>query len=213
MAIKLGIRPQHQPILTSQNAQDVLDQSDMIYQDVRRNAMQAYIKYKAFYDKNANTSKLKETEYVYVIQPKADHHLSKIPFTSFRGIGHYINEKVLLNNNSLVRKIGTNKTQVLHRKRMRQSTPRQPPADIRILPRECKSDPELSLKHDVLYARAWDCEHEKPIFDAEKKMQRHSMHTIFQYSLIYQLRKRGTHQQPHTSVPEKFSPKRKNYVM
>ena len=31
----------------------------MIYQDVRKNAMQAYIKYKAFYGKKANVSKLK----------------------------------------------------------------------------------------------------------------------------------------------------------
>ena len=25
----------------------------------------------------------------------------------------------------------------------------------------------MSLKHDDLYARAWECEYEKPIFDAE----------------------------------------------
>ena len=53
--------------------------------------------------------------------------------------------------------------------RMRQSTPRQPPADIRITPRQCKSDPEVSLKHDDLYASAWECEYEKLIFDAKNK--------------------------------------------
>ena len=46
--LKLGIRPQKQPIPTSQIAQDVLDQTEMIHQDVRKNAMQAYIKYKAY---------------------------------------------------------------------------------------------------------------------------------------------------------------------
>ena len=45
--LKLGIRPQQQPIPTSQIAQDILEQTEMIYQDVRRNTMQAYIKYKA----------------------------------------------------------------------------------------------------------------------------------------------------------------------
>ena len=40
----------------------------------------------------------------------------------------YIIEKVLPNNIYLVRKKGTNKTQVLHRMRMRQFTPRQPPS-------------------------------------------------------------------------------------
>ena len=50
--LKLGICPQQQPIPTSQIAQDVLDQREMIHQDVRKNAMQAYIKYKAYYDQN-----------------------------------------------------------------------------------------------------------------------------------------------------------------
>ena len=42
--LKLGVRPQQQPILTSQFAQDVLDQTEMIHQDVRKKAMQTYIK-------------------------------------------------------------------------------------------------------------------------------------------------------------------------
>ena len=57
-------------------------------------------------------------------------------------------------------------TQVLHRMRMRQFTPRQPVADITLKPREFKSDPEMSLHHDDLYARAWEYDFEQPIFDA-----------------------------------------------
>ena len=154
--LKLGIRPQQQPIPTSQSAQDVLDQTEMIHQDVRKNTMQAYIKYKAYYDKKACASKLKEADYVYILQPKADHQGSEIPFTEFRWMGPYIVEKVLPNNNYLVRKIGTDKTQVLHRMRMRQFTPRQAPADIRVNSHEYKPDPEVSINHDDLYARAWE---------------------------------------------------------
>ena len=51
--------------------------------------------------------------------------------------------------------------------RMRQFTPRQPPADITVKPQEYKSDPEVSLNHDDLYARAWEYDFEQPIFDAE----------------------------------------------
>ena len=130
----LGFCPQQQPISTSQIAQEILEQTEMIHQDVRKNIMRAYIKYKAYYDKKANASKPKEADYVYILQPKADHQGSKNPFTEFRWIGPYIIEKVLPNNNYLVRKIGTNKTQVLHRMRMRQFTPRQPPADIAVKP-------------------------------------------------------------------------------
>ena len=54
LGLKLGIRPQQQPNPTSQIAQDVLEQTEMIHQDVRKNATQAYIKYKAYYDKKAN---------------------------------------------------------------------------------------------------------------------------------------------------------------
>ena len=149
-------------------AQEVLEQTEMIHQVARKNAMQAHIKYKAYYDKKGNASKLKEAEYVYVPQLKADHQGSKIRFTEFRWICPYIIEKVLPNSNYLVRKFGTNKTQVLHRMRMRQFTPRQPPADIRIKPHVYKPDPDVSLKHDDLYARAWDYDYEQPVFEAEK---------------------------------------------
>ena len=129
--------------------------------------MQVYIKSKAYYDEKANASKLKEADYVYTLQPKADHQGSKIPFTEFCWIGPYIVEKVLPNNNYLVRKIGTNRTQVLHRMRMRQITPRQPPADVTVKHQGYKSDLEVSLHHDDLYARAWEYDFEQPIFDAE----------------------------------------------
>ena len=45
--LKLGIGPQKVPSPDSEIAQDVLEQTKTIFQDVRRNALQAYIKYKA----------------------------------------------------------------------------------------------------------------------------------------------------------------------
>ena len=165
--LKTGIRPQKIPSPDSQIAQDLLEQTEMIFQDVRKNAMQAYIKYKAYYDKKANASKLKQVDYVYILQPKADHQGSKIPFTDFQWIGPYNIEKVLPNNNYLVRKTGTNKTQILHRRRLRQFTPRQPIPDIQITPYEWKPDPEVIIKHDDLNAKSWKCEHEKPVFDSD----------------------------------------------
>ena len=74
-------------------------------------------------------------------------------------------EKVLPNNNYLVRKIGTNKTQVLHRLRLRQFTPRQPILDVQTTAQQWKPDPEVIIKHDDVYARAWESQYETPIFD------------------------------------------------
>ena len=118
--------------------------------------------------KKANASKLKQSDYVYILQPKADHQGSKIPFRDFRWIGPYIIEKVLPNNKFLERKDGTNKTQILHRMRLRQFTPRQPIPDVQTTPREWQSDPEVIINNDDLYARAWECENGKPIFDSDR---------------------------------------------
>ena len=52
---------------------------------------------------------------------------------------------------------------------MRQFTPREPPADIRVKPQEYIPEPEMNLNHDDLYTRAWEYDYEKPSFDAENK--------------------------------------------
>ena len=51
MDSKFGVRPQQPHIPLSQNAQNVFDQTEMIYREVRKNAMQTCINYKAYYDK------------------------------------------------------------------------------------------------------------------------------------------------------------------
>ena len=165
--LKMGSSPQKVPSPDSQIAQDVLEQTETIFQDVRKNALRAYIKYKAFYDKKANASKFKQADYVFILQLKADHQGSKIPFRVFCWIGPYMIEKVLENNNFLVRKIGTNKTQNLHRMRLRQFTARQLIPDIPITPRGWQPDPEVVITHDDLYVRAWEFEYDEPIFDSD----------------------------------------------
>ena len=78
-----------------------------------------------------------------------------------------LSKKVLPKNIYLVRKIGTDKTQMLHRMRMCQFTPRQTPADIAVKPQDYKSYPEVSLHHDDLYARVWEYDYDQLIFDNE----------------------------------------------
>ena len=73
LVLKMGIRPQKFPSPDSQIAQNVLEQTETIFQDVRRNAMQAYIKNKSYYVKKANASEVKKSDYVYILQTKADH--------------------------------------------------------------------------------------------------------------------------------------------
>ena len=55
---------------------------------------------------------------------------------------------------------------------MCQYTTCQPPAYIWNTPQDGEPEPEVNLRHDDLYARAWECEYEKPILDAEKNNAR-----------------------------------------
>ena len=106
--VKMGIGPQKTPTSNTQSAEDVLTQTEMIFQDVCKDTMQAYNQYKAYYDKKTNASKFKEEQYLYLLLPKADHQGSKIPFKNFRWIGPYIVEEALPKNIFLVQKLGTN---------------------------------------------------------------------------------------------------------
>ena len=71
--------------------------------------MQANITYKGYYARKAYASKLKERDYVYVLQLKADHQGSKTPLTDWTGA--YIVEKSLSGDNYLVSKIEGDKRQ------------------------------------------------------------------------------------------------------
>ena len=72
-----------------------------------------------------NASKLKERDYVWVLQHQADHHATEILLTDLCRIEPYINEKALPNSNYLVRKIGTDKTQIHQRIILQSFIPRR----------------------------------------------------------------------------------------
>ena len=95
---------------------------------------------------------------------------------------------------------------------MRQFTPRQLPADITVKLQEHKSDPEVSLNHDDLYARAWEYDFEQPIFDAENDNAVPPNQREIPVQSDFQRRKWGTRKEPHTSVPQKLFPQQTKLV-
>ena len=62
---------------------------------------------------------LKENDYCFVLQTTADHQGSKIPFRDYCCVGPFIVQKVLHIENSILRRPNTNKTQILHRIRLK----------------------------------------------------------------------------------------------
>ena len=97
---------------------------------------------------------MKQNDY-FILQPLADHQGSKIPFREYRLTGPYIVEKVLPNENCIVRKLNSNKTQILHRIRLRKYEPNTVLQDIR--PEgSLQPDDEIIILHDDLYVITWE---------------------------------------------------------
>ena len=117
-----------------------------------------------YYDNKAKASPLKEKDFCFILQPKADHQGSKIPFRDFRWIGPYLVEKVLPNNNYIVRKLNANKTQILHRIRLRKNNPEKPPED-KHQETQWQVDDNIVVPQDDLYTVAWEAEFGGHLFD------------------------------------------------
>ena len=117
-----------------------------------------------FMTKKATVPKFKRTDYVYVLQAKADYQASKTVFTEFRLVRLYIIGKVLPNNTYFVQTFETNEVQVLHLMRWQQFIPRQPIPEAQTSPQEWKPDPNVRIKHDGFHARAWECQYGRPNF-------------------------------------------------
>ena len=149
---------------TTDFAEELLRRTKILYDKTKKNFMQSYIKYKKYYDKKAKASPLKEKDYCFIPHPKADHQGSKTPFRDFRWIAPYLVEKVLPNNNYIVRKLNTNKTQILHRIRLQKYSPEKPLED-NYQEIQWQVDDNNVVPQDDLYTIAWEAEFGGHLFD------------------------------------------------
>ena len=161
---KLGLCFNPNTAPTTGFAQELLRRTKILYDKTKKNVMQSYIKYKKYYDKKTKASPLKENDYCFILQPKADHQGSKLPFRDIRWIGPYLEEKVLPNNNYIVRELNTNKTQILHRIRLRKYNPEKPPED-NYQETQWQVDDNIFVPQDDLYTIAWEAEFGGHLFD------------------------------------------------
>ena len=161
---KLGLSFNPNITPTTDFAEELLRRTEILYDKTKRNVMQSYIKYKKYYDKKAKASTLKEKDYCFILQTKADHQGSKIPFRDFRWVAPYLVEKVLPNNVYIVRKLNTNKTQILHRICLRKYNPEKPPEDNR-QETQWQVDDNIVVPQDDLYTTAWEAELGGHLFD------------------------------------------------
>ena len=128
----------------------------------KQNIMQSYIKYEENYDRKAKAAPLKENEYCFVSQPEKDHQGSKFPFRDYRWVGPFIVQKVLPNENYIVRRINTNKTQILDRNRLKKFVPNQPLED-NFREQRLQPDEEIVIPQDDLYTITWETDFDEQL--------------------------------------------------
>ena len=152
---RLGLNPNPKINPTTDFAEELQRSTQILIDKTKRNIMQSYLKYKEYYDRKAKASPLEQGDFCFILQPLADHQGSKIPFLEFRWIGPYVIEKVLPNGNYIVRKLNSNKTQILHRIRLRKYIPNTPLQDNR--PEgNLQADDEIIIPQDDLYIISWE---------------------------------------------------------
>ena len=147
---KLGLRFNPNTAPTTDFAEELLRRTKILYDKSKKIFMQLYIKYKKFYDKKAKASTFKGKDYCFILQPKVDHQWSKIPFRDFRWVSPYLVQKVLPNNNYIIRKLNTNKTQILHRIRLRKYDPEKTP-EVSCQEAQWHIDDNIIIPEDDLY--------------------------------------------------------------
>ena len=152
---RLGLNPNPKIIPTTDFAEELQRHTQILIDKTKKNIMQTYLKYKDYYDRKAKAAPLEQGDFCFILQPLADHQGSKIPFREFRWIGPYVIEKILPNENYIVRKLNSNKTQILHRIRLRKYTPNTTLQDTR--PEgNLQADDEIIIPQDDLYIISWE---------------------------------------------------------
>ena len=89
-----------------------------------------------------------------MLQLRADHQGSEIPFCDYRWVGPFVVQNFLPNENYIIRRINTNKTQILHRICLKKFVPNQPLVD-NFRDERLQPDEEIVIPQDDLYTITW----------------------------------------------------------
>ena len=164
---KLGNNPNKDFLPTTEFAEELQQRTKVLIDKTKHNIMQSYLKYKEYYDRKAKAAPLSEQDFCFILQPKADNQGSKIPFREYHWIGPYRIEKVLPNDNYIVRRLNTNKTQILHRIRLKKFVPNTPLED-KYAKEKLQPDDEIIIPQDDLYTISWEADFDYHVFEPRR---------------------------------------------
>ena len=128
---------------TSDYLVDLQDSLLEKFSHTKSHLLDAYHKYRTYYDKKAAAKPLVQKQYCLLLNPWL---LTQSDFAAKSctiWLSLYKIEKVLTKSNYLIRKIGTPYTQCVHRIRLRPITPNYDVEDISVTQQDFKPDPSL----------------------------------------------------------------------
>ena len=114
------------------DVKEILDKMNFIFRENSDNIISSYHKCKTYYDRNARAQPLKVNDFVFLLDSKYDSQQSKEEFKTFHWKRLYKVMKMLSDSNYIIRKVGTHKTQCVHRMRLRMFKPEFPIDDINV---------------------------------------------------------------------------------
>ena len=123
---------------------ELQDAMQILFSQNKCKLVEAYHKFRKYYDEKAYANPLQEHSYCLLLNPKLSHQSDFGSKSMQIWLPLYRVERVLTNSNYLIRKIGTNFTQCVHRVRLRTYEPSEPPIDIQDVSEE-KFTQDLSL--------------------------------------------------------------------
>ena len=94
--------------------------------------LKSFNKYRDCYDRKAKAVPLKVAEYCLLLSPKLSNEHEKISNMQCKWMALYKVEKILTRSNYLIRKVGTNHTQIVHRVRLKPIKPQYTVQDIKV---------------------------------------------------------------------------------
>ena len=114
------------------------------FSNAKESLAKSFPRHRRYYDQKARANPLKVQTYCLLLNPKLTEQSAFSPKLIQKWLALYRIEKGLTDSNYLIRKMGTNFTQIVHRIRLRPITPQYPVDDIPdIDPQKFETDPQL----------------------------------------------------------------------
>ena len=180
----------------------LVDQVNEKYRQVNDNILQAYHKYKRYYDRKAQALSLKVNDFTFLLNPKLTTQSDKINFSDFKWEGPFKVIKVLTNFNYIIRKVGTFRTQCVHRMRLRPFTPNAPIPDIEDDSNRLFADPDAADDQALFNDQIPQYPHIEPVPEIVDQEEIDSEHGIIYYEHVRKLRDQTTPQPIPEGPPE-----------